>query len=194
MKVPVPSDQEIVTVAPLRARRTLSLTSAGGGAGDPEQSPFRQASPAVHGFASSHGPVVSACEQPVAGEHESDVQGLPSSQSSGAWVHPAAGLQESTVQALVSAQITVVCRHPVEVLQKSFVHAFPSLQSRVACAQPATGSHVSVVQMFPSSHPVLETFVVTVAVLLVEFWSTRGGRGGRRVGDASSRPRGTARS
>jgi hypothetical protein len=49
--------------------------------------------------------LMGVCMQPVAGSHESRVQGLPSSQPIGVWAHPVAGLHESAVQTLLSSQL-----------------------------------------------------------------------------------------
>src|SRR5437870_1925627 len=93
--------------------------------GPPTHVPPEHVSLVVQALPSSHGRVLAACMQPVAGSHESVVQTFPSSQlragppmqrpfeqaspSShgavfGVWMQPLFGSQESSVQGLSSSQ------------------------------------------------------------------------------------------
>src|SRR5438094_10275995 len=83
------------------------------GAGPPRHLPPLHLSLVVQAFPSLHGAVLFVWTQPVAGLHESSVQGLP------------------------SAQLTGVCVQPPPPSDVSVVHASPSSHSSV---QPRAGS------------------------------------------------------
>jgi hypothetical protein len=115
----------------------------------------------------------------VAGEQESVVQALPSSQVCGligVCTHPAVGEQLSVVQALLSSQEIGVCMQPVAGEQESVVQEFWSSQEIGACTHPVAGEQESVVQALPSSqalggfavntHPVVGLHVSVVQALL----------------------------
>jgi len=99
------------------------------------QLPPEQTSPVVQAFPSLQDAVLFACAQPVAGTHESFVQGLLSSQFSApapAWQVP----PEQTspvVQALLSLQDAVLfaCAQPDAGTHESFVHGLLSSQFSV---------------------------------------------------------------
>jgi hypothetical protein len=144
-------------------------------AGPPWHVPPPQVSPVVHALPSSHGAVLFVATQPLAGSHESSVQGLPSSQTTAVpgWhdpppqaspvVHalpsshglvllvktqPDAGLQVSVVQALLSLQTTGTPGRQAPPPQVSpVVQALPSLHGLVLLVktQPVAGLQVSVV-------------------------------------------------
>ena len=104
--------------------------------------------------------------QPVAGAHESVVQGLPSLQSVTEVSVPAQlpPLQTSlVVQALPSSHesLLVMFKQPVPGSHESVVHTLPSLQSVAEVSAPAQlpPLHTSlVVQALPSLHGVLSAF------------------------------------
>src|SRR5437870_2994002 len=74
--------------------------------GPPTHVPPEHVSLVVHALPSSHGTVLGACTQPVAGSHESVVQALRSSHGAvfGVWTQPLFESQESLVQGLPSSQ------------------------------------------------------------------------------------------
>src|SRR5207249_1024255 len=105
---------------------------------------------------SSHGAVLGACTQPVAGSHESMVQTFPSSQlRAGPPVHRPFEQASPVVHALPSLQARVfgACMHPTAGSQESVVHTFPSSQGAVfgVWTQPLPESQESSVQGLPSS-------------------------------------------
>ena len=135
----------------------------------------------VQALASSHGAVLFAWTQPVAGLHASSVQGFASSQfgagpprqappaqvsavvqalpsSQGAvlfaWTQPVAGLHASSVHGFASSQFGAGPPRQAPPEQVSaVVQALASLHGAVlfAWTQPVAGLHESSVQTFPSS-------------------------------------------
>jgi hypothetical protein len=106
------------------------LPSSQDGVGPARQTPKLHVSCSVHAFPSSHGAVLFAWTQPLAGLHESSVHALLSLQ----------------FNAGPPAQAPFAHRSPV-------VQALPSLHAFVLFVktQPVTGLHESVVQALPSS-------------------------------------------
>src|SRR5437870_9804792 len=83
--------------------------------GPPTHVPPEHVSLVVQALPSSHGAVLGACTQPVAGSHESMVQTFPSSQlRAGPPVHRPFEQASPVVQALPSSQAKVfaACTHP----------------------------------------------------------------------------------
>jgi hypothetical protein len=126
------------------------------------QVPPPQVSPAVQAFPSSQELVLFVKTQPVAGSHVSVVQGLLSSQATGAPGRQAPPLHVSpVVHTLPSSHgfVLSMWTHPVAELQESSVHGLSSLQAIAAPGWQVPPPHVSpVVQALPSSHG-LELFV-----------------------------------
>jgi hypothetical protein len=108
-----------------------TLPSLQFGAGPPTHVPPVQVSAVVQALLSSHGALLLACVQPLAGLQLSSVQTLLSSQSSAGPLPQAPPLQVSVVvQASPSLHgaVLLACTHPVMVLQLSSVQTFPSSQ------------------------------------------------------------------
>src|SRR5439155_24612025 len=118
--------------------------------------PPEQVSLVVQALPSSHGTVLGACTQPVAGSHESVVHTFPSSQlRAGPPVHRPLEQVSPVVHALPSSQARVfaACTHPTAGSQESVVQTLPSSQASGGPPWHAPFAHVSrVVHAFPSSH------------------------------------------
>jgi hypothetical protein len=116
-------------IAGSHASVVQTLPSSQFGAAPPTQTPPEQTSLAVQAFPSLHGLVLLM------------------------WTQPLAGLHESFVQGLLSLQLTVVPLQTPPEHTSPLVQALPSLQEFVllACWQPVAGVHESVVHTFPSS-------------------------------------------
>ena len=118
-------------VAGLQLSSVQALLSLQFGGGPPTHAPLLQVSLVVQALPSSHGPVLFACVQPLAGLQESVVQTLLSLQSGGG---PPAQLPPAqwspVVHALPSSQgsLLFTCVQPVAGLQESVVHPLLSLQ------------------------------------------------------------------
>jgi hypothetical protein len=183
----LPSSQEAVLfvwahpVAGTQESSVHGLPSLQLGPAPPTQTPPEQASPVVQALPSSHGAVLLACVQPVAGLQASSVHTLPSSQFGAApptqtppehvspevqalpslhatvllvWVQPVDGLQPSSVQGLPSSQLGPAPPTQLPPAQVSpVVHALPSLQAAVLllCVQPVAGLQASSVHTLLSS-------------------------------------------
>src|SRR5881397_2508642 len=129
--------------------------------GPPTHVPPEHVSLVVQALPSSHGTVLGACTQPVAGSHESVVQTFPSSQPrAGPPVHrpfeqvsPVAGSQESSVQTLPSSQCRDWPMHLPPPQASPVVQALPSSHGAVfgVWTQPLFGSQESSVQGLSSS-------------------------------------------
>jgi hypothetical protein len=126
----VPATQPVAGAqvsTPLQALLSLHTRAA-----PPTQDPPEQVSAVVHAFPSSQDAVLFVLTQPVAGTHESFVQGLLSLQLRAVpATHPLAGLQVSTpLQALLSLQTRAVpATQPLAGLQVSTpLHALLSSQ------------------------------------------------------------------
>jgi hypothetical protein len=182
-----PSSQPALLFAFTQPTTALQVSSVQGfeslqsGAAPPTQVPPLQLSTVVHAFPSSHGAVLFACVQPVAGLQlslvhaleslqflgnpgEQDpavqvsptVQALPSLQGNVLLVltQPRTVSQVSLVQTLPSSQLGAAPPRQVPALQVSFVvQAFASSQGAVLfeCVQPVDVLHASSVQPFASS-------------------------------------------
>lgn len=118
--------------------------------------PPAHVSPVVHALPSSHGALLLAYTQPLAGSQLSSVQTLWSSHSSGAPGAQNPSAQVSfVVQALPSSQGAVlsVCTHPFSGSQLSSVQVFPSSQFGAGPPTQIPLLHVSlVVHASSSSH------------------------------------------
>jgi len=124
----------------------------------PAQTPPEQTSPYVHAFPSLHEFELFVWTQPVAGLHESFVQGLLSLQSSvpvPVWQTPFKQVSP-VVQAFPSLHEAVlfVCWQPADGSQLSFVQGLLSLQSNAVTPgwQTAPLQLSPTVQALPSSH------------------------------------------
>jgi glyoxylate utilization-related uncharacterized protein len=168
-------------VAGLHESSVHGLLSLQPSAGPPTQDPPLQVSAVVHALPSLQANVLFVCTHPLAGLHESSVQGLLSLQPSAgpptqdppehvstvvhafpslhaavlfACTHPLAGLHESSVHGFPSSQLSgdAPTQDPLEHVS-TVVQAFPSLHAAVlfVCTQPAAGLQESSVQGFPSS-------------------------------------------
>src|SRR5437870_4991687 len=124
--------------------------------GPPTHVPPEQVSLVVQALPSSHGTVLGACTQPVAGSHESVVHTFPSSQlRAGPPVHRPFEQVSPVVHALPSSQASVfgAWTQPLPESQESSVQGLPSSQSSDGPPTHAPAAHVSaVVQALPSWH------------------------------------------
>src|SRR5206468_3452925 len=124
--------------------------------GPPTHVPPEHVSLVVQALPSSHGAVLGACTQPVAGSHEPIVQAFPSSHAAVLGVmtqSPVAGSQESLVQTLPSSQCRGWPMHLPPPQTSPAVQALPSSQGAVfgVWTQPLPESQESSVQGLPSS-------------------------------------------
>jgi hypothetical protein len=143
-----------VAAAQLSAVQTFPSSQLGGAPA--VQAPPAHVSPTVHAFPSSQGFALFTWTHPVAGLHESSVQGLLSLQTVAApGVQEPAAHRSPAVQAFPSSQAAVlfVWMQPVSRLQVSVVHGLLSLQFGPGPLLHVPPPHVSpTVQAFPSSH------------------------------------------
>ena len=158
----LPSEQPIVLLtwaqppAALQESVVHGLPSSQLMAAPGMQPPPEHTSPLVHALLSEHASVLFVFTQPVAGEHASSVQRLPSLHVNSApdWQLPP--LHASPlVQALLSVQATVllVWAQPPEVLQESLVHRLLSSQFSGLPAQCPAVQTSPPVHGSPSSQP-----------------------------------------
>jgi hypothetical protein len=122
----------------------------------PAQVPPLHVSLAVHAFPSSHEAVLFVYTHPVEGLHESSVQTLLSSQTTGVpGLHTPPPQVSPVVQAFPSSHGLVLFTktQPVAGLQLSLVHTLLSLQTTGVPGLHTPPPHVSPkVQAFPSLH------------------------------------------
>jgi hypothetical protein len=129
------------------------LPSLQSGAAPGMQSPPAQVSLRVQALLSLHGKVLSAVVQPVAGEHASVVQRLPSLHTSaGPGWQPLFAQTSPLVHALLSVQASVLalCVQPPLTLQASVVQTLPSSQP-----SPGPGTHAPAAQESLTVHALL---------------------------------------
>ena len=136
-----------------------TLPSSQSGGGPPTQAPPEHVSAVVQASPSSHGAVLFWDKHPMSGRHESSVQTLPSSQSSGGPPAQAPSEQASpVVQTFPSSHgaVLFVWTQPVAGAHESSVQRLPSSQSGGAPPTQVPPEHVSfVVQASPSSHGIV---------------------------------------